>query len=273
MKFKKFTFIYFLFSVLAIGTIFMSFSGNPPNGRTGAPGEGLCTDCHAPSAALDGELTITGFPTFVAPGSTYEITVVVRNSNGNAQRNGFQAVVLDASDNNIGALTAGASQRTETANFRQYVEHAPAVDFANNEVEWTFEWTAPEGGQGEAATLYIGAIVADGSGGNSGDLFIQNSFSTTIDEALASDDLEATAKIGVFPNPAKEYFTLDLDGPANESVDIRLMTATGQLVYTQTDLSLSSRTEISVANLAGGIYFLQLDGETSSTVKRVVVMN
>ena len=62
MKFKKFTFIYFLLGVLIVGTI-MSFSTNPPIGRTGAPGDGACTDCHNPSnpLGLNGEFSLLKF--------------------------------------------------------------------------------------------------------------------------------------------------------------------------------------------------------------------
>lgn len=274
MKLKKFTLIYFLFGVLVVGTI-MSFSSNPPNGRTGAPGDGACTDCHAPGnpLGLDGEFSLTGFPTLVAPGQTYTISVVVRNNNGMAQRNGFQAVMLDESNNNIGDFTtSGGNPTTETdGSGREYVEHRPAIDFANNEVNWTFDWTAPDGNVGEEVTLYVGSIVGNGAGGNSNDLYIQDNFTATIDESVATDNLEGIAKVDVFPNPAKDFFTLQLEGPSSEKVDIRLLSATGQLVYTQSDLSLSSNTEIPVANLAGGIYFLQINSETAATVRRVVV--
>jgi len=276
MKAKKFTLVYFFFTMLTVGTILMSFSSNPPNGRSGAPGDGLCTDCHNPSnpLGLNGEFTVTGFPTVINPGETYTISVVVRNNNGLAQRNGFQAVILDSGNNNIGDIsTTGGNPATETdgGTGREYVEHRPAIDFANNEVNWTFNWAAPDGMVGEEVTLYIASIVGSGSNGNSNDLFIRDDFSATIENTVSTDDLEGVAKVDVFPNPAKEYFTLQLDGPASETVNVRLMSATGQLVYSQTDLSLNSTTEIPVANLPGGIYFLQLNSETASTVRRVVV--
>ncbi|GEM_PF-805709 len=276
MKPKKITLIYFFFTILAVGTIFMSFSSNPPNGRTGAPGDGLCSDCHNQSnpLGLDGELSMTGFPTVINPGETYSISVVVRNNNGLAQRNGFQAVILDGDNNNIGDITTtGGNPTTETdsGTGREYVEHRPAIDFANNEVNWTFNWAAPDGMVGEDVTLYIASIVGNGSNGNSNDLFIQDNFTATIENTVSTNDLAAIAKIDVFPNPAKEFFTLQLEGPVSETVNIRLMSATGQMVYSQIDLSLASRTEIPVADLPSGIYFLQLNSETASTVRRVVV--
>ncbi len=276
MKVKKFTFIYFFFSILAAGTIFSSFSSNPPNGRTGAPGDGLCTDCHAPGnpLGLDGEFTLTGFPTEINPGETYSISVVVRNNNGLAQRNGFQAVVLNGANNNIGDLTtSGGNPTTETdpGSGREYVEHRPAIDFANGEVNWTFDWTAPEDNVGAEVTLYIASIVGSGSSGNGEDLFIQDNFTATIQEVSSTNNLEAFATIDVYPNPANQFFTLKLDGPVNEKVSIRLMTVTGQLVYAQTDLSLNSTTEISVADLSRGIYFLQINGATATTTRRIVV--
>lgn len=275
MQFKKFTFIYFMFGVLAVGTLFTAFSSNPPNGRTGAPGDGLCTDCHSPGnpLGLDGEFSLSGFPAVINPGETYSISVVVRNNNGMAQRNGFQAVVLNEANNNIGDLTtSGGNPTTETdGNGREYVEHRPAIDFANNEVNWTFDWTAPENNIGEEVTLYVGSIVGSGTAGNGQDLFIQDNFSATIQEVTSTDDLEGMAKIDVFPNPASQFFTLKLDGPANEKVNIRLMNVTGQMVYAQMDLPLRSTTEIPVADLPRGMYFLEIKGATASTTRRIIV--
>jgi len=274
MKFKKFTLIYFFLGILGIGTI-LSFSTNPPNAHTGAPGDGVCTECHNPSnpLGLDGEFSLTGFPTVINPGETYSISVVVRNNNGLAQRNGFQAVILDGSANNIGDITTtGGNPATETdSNGREYVEHRPAIDFANNEVNWTFNWTAPDGNIGEEVTLYVASIVGSGNAGNSNDLFINDNFSATIEEAVATNDLETVAKIDVFPNPATEFFTLQLEGLVSENVNVRLLTPTGQMVYSQTDLSLNSTTEIPVANLSAGIYFLQINSETATTIRRVMI--
>ena len=274
MKFNKFTIIYFFFGMLGIGTI-LSFSSNPPNAHTGAPGDGFCTECHNPSnpLGLDGEFSLSGFPTVINPGETYSISVVVRNNNGLAQRNGFQAVILDGSANNIGDITTtGGNPATETdSNGREYVEHRPAIDFANNEVNWTFNWTAPDGNIGEEVTLYVASIVGSGTAGNSNDLFINDNFTATIEEPVATDDLETVAKIDVFPNPATEFFTLQLEGLVSENVNVRLLTPTGQMVYSQTDLSLNSTTEIPVANLSAGIYFLQINSETATTVRRVMI--
>jgi len=83
--------------------------------------------------------------------------------------------------------------------------------------------------------------------------------------------LETVAKIDVFPNPASEFFTLELEGLVSENVNVRLLTPTGQMVYSQTDLSLNSTTEIPVANLSAGIYFLQINSETATTIRRVMI--
>ena len=275
MKFNKFTIIYFFFGMLGIGTI-LSFSSNPPNAHTGAPGDGVCTECHNPSnpLGLDGEFSLTGFPTAINPGETYSISVVVRNNNGLAQRNGFQAVILDGSANNIGDITTtGGNPATETdSNGREYVEHRPAIDFVNNEVNWTFSWTAPNDAViGEEVTLYVGSIVGSGTAGNSNDLFISDNFTGIVEEAVSTNDLETVAKVDVFPNPTTDFFTLQLEGEVSDNVNVRLLTSTGQMVYTQTDLSLNSTTEIPVTNLSAGIYFLQINSETATTVRRVMI--
>ncbi len=65
------------------------FSSNPPDGRTGAPGEGLCTNCHAsfPVNSGDGSLEILGVPDTVTAGQT--VAVAVQLQDPGQQRWGF----------------------------------------------------------------------------------------------------------------------------------------------------------------------------------------
>jgi hypothetical protein len=165
--------LYSLFAA-AFGIFTLSFSGNPPNGRTGAPGDGLCSDCHSSGAgSIDGEILLTGLPATIDPNTTYTITVMVNNPNGLAQRAGFQWVALNSSNQNAGTMTVASSSSTVTpSGGRNYHEHSPAQNFGGgNSVSWTVNWTSPDApASNETITFYGASVIANGNGSSSGDL-------------------------------------------------------------------------------------------------------
>lgn len=274
MQSKKITLLYFLFPMLFAGAFLSSFSSDPPNAKTGAPGEGHCTDCHATGnpLGLDGSLTIEGFPSDITPGETYPITIIARNDNGLAQRNGFQAVFLDGDDNNSGDIIAsGTNPTTDSENGREYVEHRPAINFMDNMVAWSFDWVAPEE-VGAEVTLYVASIIGSGNSGNGNDLLVEESSTATIMAPTATHDLIGLKDVTVYPNPVSDYLTIELNGPANAAIDLNLVSLTGQSVYQQQNaMSGADRLEIPVAGLSAGIYFLNVITEGNNLTKRVVV--
>jgi hypothetical protein len=82
-----------------------AFSGGPPAGYTGAPGEEptACAECHVPPDAGTGHISINAPLTYV-PGQTYPITVTHTNPDPTRLRWGFELTVLDTSDEKAGNL-------------------------------------------------------------------------------------------------------------------------------------------------------------------------
>src|SRR3989304_2609795 len=80
-------------AVAIVPVLALAFSSGPPNGVTGAPGEGNCTNCHNsfPVNSGNGNLTIAG-PTSFDPGQTYAVTVTI--SDPEQQRWGFEITPL-----------------------------------------------------------------------------------------------------------------------------------------------------------------------------------
>src|SRR5437868_6703694 len=72
--------------------IVSSFSGGPPPGFSGAPGEGVCSDCHI-SKGGSGQFTIIPPATYV-PGQTYQVTVRHQTPDPTRQRWGFELTSL-----------------------------------------------------------------------------------------------------------------------------------------------------------------------------------
>ena len=177
--------IYSFFITLLFAVLFLSFSGNPPDGNTGAPGDNLCTGCHNNSNpnGFAGTVDVLNFPSTIIPNTTYNLTAEVVYTSGTPIRAGFQAVVLDASNNNSGNLSTNDPNVTTTfPGAREYVEHNPAQSFgAGTSVTYNFDWVAPNAPNGETITLYIASLLGNGANGNSGDFTITNSISGIID--------------------------------------------------------------------------------------------
>ncbi len=182
-----------LLSFVLLSIVIFSYSGNPPNGKTGAPGEGLCSDCHNPNGGgFGGSLEIAGLPSDIEAGMTYELTITTSFTSGSPIKTGFQMVGLDGSDNNVGTLS-NPSPNTVLTNSggRNYHEHNPAVNFDGETfVSRTVDWTAPSGPNGETITFYASSMIANGNGANTGDDLVTTNVSGTLNVPL--DPLEIT---------------------------------------------------------------------------------
>jgi hypothetical protein len=179
--------------LITLSVFFLSSSNNPPNGRTGAPGEGLCSNCHSTSSGgYAGMIEISGLPSEIQAGQIYPLTVTSSYTNGAPSRAGFQMTALDGSANAAGELSGNGPNSTITnSGGRVYFEHSPSVNFNGNpSVSWTVDWTAPDGPDGETITFYGAAVIANGGSGNQGDDVVTTTLSTTLSAAV--EPLSAT---------------------------------------------------------------------------------
>lgn len=167
-------------SLIFSSILLMSYKDNPPDGKTGAPGESLCTECHNSGnpGGFDGGVEITGFPATIMPGTTYPLTITVSNPNGLANRAGFQFTILNAANQKFGTFSGPSANCAISVGSRDYVEHSPAVDFpGSNTVVWTVNWKAPDAGSSQTIKLYTAANIANGNNNNDGDWIVTNQYS------------------------------------------------------------------------------------------------
>jgi len=170
---KKIQPIYAVFITLFL---LYAFSSNPPNGRTSAPGEGSCTGCHrGAGGGFEGNVVLEGLPDNIMPSTTYNLTLTTSATNGNPIRAGFQMIILDGGNNNVGTFNNFESGTSpETNNGRTYWEHRSARNFdANGQAVWTTDWTSPVSADNDAINVYINSLIANGSG-SSGDLVVSS---------------------------------------------------------------------------------------------------
>jgi large repetitive protein len=190
--------------IIASAIALLANSGNPPNGKTGAPFDGSCTDCHGGNNPnnFDGSVTVEGLPSTIVPGTTYPLTLKMTAAAGNPNRGGFQLVVVDGNNNNYGDLTALAANGvgTETFGAREYVDHRNPKNFAGNgsEIIWNFDWKAMGTAGGNTAKFYFIGNFCNGSS-SSGDFSkIENMIVPVDAPANITAEITGTTNVSCF---------------------------------------------------------------------------
>ncbi len=150
-------------------------SANPPDARTGAPGEGLCTQCHNsfPANSGNGTLVITGTPIEYSDGVTYTVTVTLEDPG--QQQWGYELTAVTEGGEGAGSFTITDLINTQlsdnAAPGRDYVKQTLTGTYdgiADGPVSWNVDWTAPSIDAG-IVTFYASGNAADGNGNSSGD--------------------------------------------------------------------------------------------------------
>jgi hypothetical protein len=154
-------------ALLVFPATVMARSGNPPDGKTGAPGEGTCRDCHSsyPLNSGNGTFEIIAPDNFEA-GQTYAVTVEI--SDPDQSRWGFEITPLD-----LGSITITDPTHTQqsTSGGKIYAKQTSAGTYngvPDGPVSWSFDWTAPDDPP-EEVTFYAAGIAANANGNTSGD--------------------------------------------------------------------------------------------------------
>ncbi len=257
---KKF---YTVFTLILSTFILISFSANPPDGKTGAPGDSLCTECHIPTnPPINGEISVEGFPSSITPGESYLLTIVNRNTTGNAVKGGFQMTILGPTNTKAGDLKdPSANSVVSVANGRQYFEHNPAQVYPDSNVlKWTVEWTAPMMDPGSVITWYAAGNIANGNFDNTGDRIVTANGSGAI--ILAGiDDLVSVEPV-LYPNPGTDQINVVMgdDTSPNGTADFYSMTGTRIASQEMQD------GRITTSDYAAGLYILQIKTKTGTHV-------
>ncbi len=201
--------IYTFLILVAAAFLLVSFSANPPDGKTGAPGDSFCGECHTPSNQdLNGEISVEGFPSSITPGEEYTLTVVNRNTVGEAVRGGFQMTILGPFNTKAGEMTS-PSPNSVVANAagRQYFEHNPAQIYPDsNVIKWSVVWTAPEMTAGSVITWYAAGNITNGNFQSTGDRPVSANGNGSI-VLSATEDL-TQQKPTLYPNPGTDRISI-----------------------------------------------------------------
>lgn len=162
-------------------------SGGPLESLTGAPGEGLCTDCHASNPLnTSGSIDLTSAPAYYKGGSTYTMTVHLvsgQTAGASGRKWGFQVTAINNAGAGIGTFATVAGQGTQivagqgSLATRRYVEQNDQGTRTGlaSPTDWQIKWTAPPAGSGPV-TFYLAGNAANGDGSEGGDWIYKGSY-------------------------------------------------------------------------------------------------
>ena len=258
---QKLPVLYFVLAVFSIGYIFLSNSSNPPNGKTGAPNEQTCAQCHS-GGSFTVDMAVTGIPTLVVPNTTYNVTITNSYTGLNdPARSGFQIVALNASNQQAGTISnVGSSATTVVFGGKTYVEHAPSLNFGvSNAVSWTFDWTAPTGMNGDVITFYYASVFGNGVG-SSGDSVESGMYAVTIDNNSGGSNLSATV-----------FFENDVTCNGGTNGSAAALASNGNPPYTY--LWSNGQTNATATGLVAGNYTCVVTDNSSATASIAVLIN
>ncbi|MBI4892164.1 MAG: hypothetical protein HY821_16170 [Acidobacteria bacterium] len=160
---------------------------------TGAPGDGVCTDCHTSTAnAGPGKLQISLVnATTWTPGTP--VTLRITLSDPTAQRWGFEITARSAATPSepLGtlAVTDTANTQLKTAGSLQFITHrTPGTrPGTSGSSSWEVQWTPPSDASAGAVTFYAAGNAANNNGvDDSGDKIYTTSL--TVSPAAANPD-------------------------------------------------------------------------------------
>ncbi|MBL8179938.1 MAG: hypothetical protein JNK48_34985 [Bryobacterales bacterium] len=142
---------------------FLAIFGNvviPPAGKTGAPGDGTCAECHVGTPNNQGSVLIDFGQLAYNPGKKQRLRVHVLATN-TPVLTGFQLTARLASDETqqAGEFQASGPVGLQLKDGIQYVNQVSV----SGATVYSFDWTPPPAGSGDVK-FYVSAVTGTGNG-------------------------------------------------------------------------------------------------------------
>jgi len=201
-------------------------------------------------------------------------TIRVELTRASLRACGFEATVESASDNkHVGTYLPKLKSQITFGN-NNYVTHINSSRTSTGYGKWEFYWTSPKTDPGDVI-VYAAGNDANGDANSTGDSIFTTtttySHNSGINVAAASE-----SNVSVFPNPAKDNFTVSYDLNAAGSVNIDLYNIKGQFVTSIQEGLMQAGNNKALAHVSGfapGVYYVKVLAGEQESVQKVLIGN
>ncbi|MGV3631469.1 MAG: choice-of-anchor V domain-containing protein [Bacteroidota bacterium] len=248
-----------------------------PAGKTGAPGENSCTECHSGSVQSgtnfnnvmlfdEDNILVTEY----TPGSTYNVLVTV---NSTAAKKGFEATARVSSNNTTAgtmASVAGSTQIRTGSGSKKFATHINSSTGAQS--GWAFTWTAPATDVGNVI-FYVATNVTNNNESSSGDVIrtSQHAYSA-VDNAGIKE--AAKAPFSAVFHAGKQAIQLSLEAKQGSVYSLNIVDMTGKSVLFKrfSGLEGDSKEEIFLPeSVKEGMYVLHFFEDNNSFAQKIYI--
>ena len=284
---KKLILIFSAFVLIFITSSYKTRSSTGMAGKTGAPGENTCGECHGGGSSAASGITISATPEFTlnqfTGGTTYTISVIVGATG--FSRFGFGCEILDSVNVNAGVMQtlAGTGVKLMNAGTRKNATHSTPKS-GIDEATFKFRWIAPNI---DKATIYVCGNAVNFNGSTTGDLPFPSSLELTrmpdpVDTTVIDSNLTVISKHGlepgsfnVYPNPAAFLTTVSYHIEKEMNVCLELYDLSGKLIKVLAEERQFPGAQSRFLNLQGipaGVYFVRLSGDHSRLSQKLLTI-
>jgi len=251
-------------------------SGGSAPGKTGAPGEQNCTQCHSGSAqdgASENKLMVMDDTTPITnyvPGQQYTVTLQMTS---NPAKKGFQATALTGTTAMAGTFTGQSGNTNINGTIKKYANHTSTSNTSTTAPIWTWTWTAPEAGAGNV-TFYVASNKSNNNGNNNGDIIYLSQH--VISEASSASMEETTFNNNLLTGWNRNSNALNISFELNKNalVGVNIVSANGKSVYNKPAFKGSvgkNAIEIPSLGFSSGMYIVNLFIDNKPLSKKVII--
>ncbi|MFN5415828.1 MAG: choice-of-anchor V domain-containing protein [Flavobacteriia bacterium] len=253
-------------------------SNGGPAGKSGAPGESTCTDCHSGSVQDGAGINQLGLfdanqnaVTEYTPGETYTVGITTEA----ASKRGFQVTPRILSSNAQAGTSTGISfvSSVQSQGNQQYINHNSTSNTSAS--GWLFTWTAPATDVGDVR-FYLATNITNNQGNTGGDVIrtSQHTFSAAASSASIS---EQTKTLNLAVGFVKQNNALELNYSSLQAGSgfLNLVDMSGKSVHTTkintVNVGENHETVFLPSDLKEGIYIVNFFVNNNSVSKKIMI--
>jgi hypothetical protein len=242
-----------------------------PAGRTGAPGESTCTECHSGQVQSGAGINSDGVTpvTSYVPGTTYNVAVTFSTA---GSKNGFQIVALNPSNAQAGTIAIIPGTGVQLLNGsagKKYVTHNTT---GNSQTQWGFQWTAPATNVGNV-TFYLATNQTNANNNSTGDVIRTSQH--VIGSVVGIEEKAPEMSLNVGYNSNLNSLSVNYNALSAGESSLNLTDLSGKSVFFEnigeTSIGENKKAVKLPSDLKAGVYIVHLNVNNNFTSKKIYI--